>query len=49
MVLMELLAQHQVATPPTVMLADAGDLPRAMDELGFPPGGEDPRRPSISP
>src|SRR5262249_60398423 len=34
--LMELLAQHQVATPPTVMLADAGDLPRAMDELGLP-------------
>jgi glutathione synthase/RimK-type ligase-like ATP-grasp enzyme len=33
--LMELLAQHQVSTPPT-MLADAGDLPRAMDELGLP-------------
>ena len=34
--LMELLGQNQVATPPTVMLADAGDLPRAMDELGLP-------------
>ena len=34
--LMELLAQHQVATPPTVMLADIGDLPKAMDELGLP-------------
>ena len=34
--LMELLGQNQVATPPTVMLADASDLPRAMDELGMP-------------
>jgi len=34
--LMELLGQNQIATPPTVMLADAGDLPRAMDELGLP-------------
>src|SRR6266568_3724022 len=34
--LMELLAQHQVATPPTVMLADIGDMPKAMDELGLP-------------
>ena len=34
--LMELLGQNQVATPPTVMLAEAGDLPRAMDELGLP-------------
>ena len=25
-----------MATPPTVMLADAGDMPRAMDELGLP-------------
>jgi len=30
------LSQNQVATPPTVMLADAGDMPRAMDELGLP-------------
>src|SRR5262245_66073437 len=34
--LMELLAQNQVATPPTVMLADVGDMPKAMDELGLP-------------
>src|SRR5258705_7097082 len=34
--LMELLSQNQVATPPTVMLADACDLPPAMDELGLP-------------
>ncbi len=34
--LMELLGQNQVATPPTVMLADQADLPRAMDELGLP-------------
>ena len=34
--LMELLGSNQVATPPTVLLADAGDLPRAMDELGLP-------------
>ena len=34
--LMELLGQNQVATPPTVLLAEAGDLPRAMDELGLP-------------
>jgi glutathione synthase/RimK-type ligase-like ATP-grasp enzyme len=34
--LMELLGQHQVATPPTNMLADVGDLQRAMDELELP-------------
>src|ERR1700731_4922001 len=34
--LMELLGSTQVPTPPPVMLADAGDLPRAMDELGLP-------------
>src|SRR5712664_466518 len=34
--LMELLSSNQVPTPPTVMLADAGDLPKAMDELGLP-------------
>ena len=34
--LMELLGSNQVATPPTVLLADAGNLPRAMDELGLP-------------
>jgi len=34
--LMELLGSNQVATPPTVMLADASDMPRAMDELGLP-------------
>src|SRR5260370_2067902 len=34
--LMELLGQNQVATPPTGMLADIGDLPPAMDELGRP-------------
>ncbi|MCC6775490.1 MAG: RimK family protein [Hyphomicrobiales bacterium] len=34
--LMELLGQNQVATPPTVLLAESGDLPRAMDELGLP-------------
>src|SRR3989442_7875675 len=34
--LMELLGQHQVTTPPTVMLADNADLPKAMDELGLP-------------
>jgi len=34
--LMELLGQNQVPTPPTVMLADEADLPRAMDELGLP-------------
>jgi glutathione synthase/RimK-type ligase-like ATP-grasp enzyme len=34
--LMELLGSNQVPTPPTIMLADAGDLPRAMDELGLP-------------
>src|SRR5207253_9066480 len=34
--LMELLAQHQVATPPTGMPADGGDLTRAMDELSLP-------------
>ncbi len=34
--LIELLSQNQVATPPTVLLADVGDLPKAMDELGLP-------------
>jgi glutathione synthase/RimK-type ligase-like ATP-grasp enzyme len=34
--LMELLGSNQVPTPPTVMLADEGDLPRAMDELALP-------------
>ncbi|MFL5062470.1 MAG: RimK family protein [Xanthobacteraceae bacterium] len=34
--LMELLGSNQVPTPPTVMLADNADLPRAMDELGLP-------------
>jgi len=34
--LMELLGSNQVPTPPTVMLADEADLPRAMDQLGLP-------------
>ena len=34
--LMELLASNQVPMPQTVMLADIGDLPKAMDELGLP-------------
>jgi glutathione synthase/RimK-type ligase-like ATP-grasp enzyme len=34
--LMELMGSNQVPTPPTVMLADEGDLPRAMDVLGLP-------------
>jgi glutathione synthase/RimK-type ligase-like ATP-grasp enzyme len=34
--LMELLGSNQVPTPPTMMLADAADLPKAMDELGLP-------------
>src|SRR5436309_1554376 len=34
--LMELLGQNQVATPPTVMLADVSDLARATEELGLP-------------
>ncbi|MBV9969468.1 MAG: RimK family protein, partial [Xanthobacteraceae bacterium] len=34
--LMELMGASQVPTPPTVMLADAADLPRAMDLLGLP-------------
>src|SRR5205814_10118777 len=34
--LMELLGSNQVATPPTVMLADTGDLQKAMDELALP-------------
>ena len=34
--LMELLGQNQVATPPTVMLADTNDCTKAMDELGLP-------------
>jgi glutathione synthase/RimK-type ligase-like ATP-grasp enzyme len=34
--LMELLGSNQVATPPTVLLAEASDLPKAMDELSLP-------------
>ena len=34
--LMELMGSNQVPTPPTVMLADDTDLPRAVDELGLP-------------
>jgi glutathione synthase/RimK-type ligase-like ATP-grasp enzyme len=34
--LMELLGSNQVPMPPTVMLADVSDIPRAMDELGLP-------------
>ena len=34
--LMELLGSNQVPMPQTVMLADIGDLPKAMDELGLP-------------
>jgi glutathione synthase/RimK-type ligase-like ATP-grasp enzyme len=34
--LMELLGQNQVTTPPTVILTDESDLPKAMDELGLP-------------
>src|SRR6185369_12386462 len=34
--LMELLGSNQVATPPTVMLADASDYTKAMDELALP-------------
>jgi glutathione synthase/RimK-type ligase-like ATP-grasp enzyme len=34
--LMELMRSNQVPTPPTVMLADHADLPRAMDQLGLP-------------
>jgi glutathione synthase/RimK-type ligase-like ATP-grasp enzyme len=34
--LMELLGQNQVPTPPTVIIADIADLPRAIDELGLP-------------
>jgi len=34
--LMELMRSNQVPTPPTVMLADQTDLPRAMDQLGLP-------------
>src|SRR6202035_4689057 len=34
--LMELLGSNQVPTPPTMMIADEADLPRAMDELGLP-------------
>lgn len=34
--LMELLGSNQVPTPPTVMIAEQSDLPKAMDELGLP-------------
>jgi glutathione synthase/RimK-type ligase-like ATP-grasp enzyme len=34
--LTELLGSNQVATPPTLMLAEGGDLAKPVDELGFP-------------
>ena len=34
--LMELLRSNQVPTPPTSMIMDESDLPKAMDELGLP-------------
>ena len=34
--LMELLSQHQVPTPPTVIIAEDSDLTKAIDELGLP-------------
>src|SRR3712207_9083250 len=34
--LMELLGSNQVPMPQTMILAESGDLPRAMDELGLP-------------
>jgi glutathione synthase/RimK-type ligase-like ATP-grasp enzyme len=34
--LMELLGQNKVPMPPTLILADAAGLPKAMDELGLP-------------
>jgi glutathione synthase/RimK-type ligase-like ATP-grasp enzyme len=34
--LMELLGSNRVPTPATVMIAEGGDLTRAMDELGLP-------------
>src|SRR5262249_2794633 len=34
--LMELLGSNQVPPPPTVLIADAGDLGKAVDELGLP-------------
>ncbi|EJW12865.1 ribosomal protein S6 glutaminyl transferase related protein [Rhodovulum sp. PH10] len=34
--LMELMDQHGVAMPPTVMVAEKADMTRAMDELGLP-------------
>jgi glutathione synthase/RimK-type ligase-like ATP-grasp enzyme len=34
--LMELLGANQVPMPPTLILADMADLPRAADELGLP-------------
>jgi glutathione synthase/RimK-type ligase-like ATP-grasp enzyme len=34
--LMELLGSNQVPTPTTMMLAEGGDLTKAMDELGLP-------------
>jgi glutathione synthase/RimK-type ligase-like ATP-grasp enzyme len=34
--LMELFNKNRVAIPPTVLLADVGDLTRAMDELSLP-------------
>ncbi len=34
--LMELLGSNKVPTPPTVLLAEEADLPRAMDLLGLP-------------
>lgn len=34
--LMELLGQNKVPMPPTVILADAGDIDKAIDQLGLP-------------
>jgi glutathione synthase/RimK-type ligase-like ATP-grasp enzyme len=34
--LMELMQQHQVPTPPTVIIAEDTDLTKAIDELGLP-------------
>jgi glutathione synthase/RimK-type ligase-like ATP-grasp enzyme len=34
--LMELLGSNRIPMPPTIILSDMADLPRAMDELGLP-------------